>query len=153
MINIRIGMYETNSSSCHVFGFKPDSNISVPKTVTLIPDNEDTILNTLFNDIYCWYSPGKYGEEEVANFISSLFELGVDTIKCSDKSVENIANEVKNGTAKTNPFGWRCNKEMLRQILFGEDVKLTVMEDYEISQEAVEQEFGKGYKFYSIRLS
>lgn len=149
MIQIRTTMFETNSSSCHVFVYDPKSRAKVPKTVTLIPDSEESILQILFNDFYSWYRPEREFEDDyIGGFLNSLLAIGVRNIKCSDENVVKLFELYK---AKGKYY---CsNKKGLIQALFNESTKLTTMEDFEVCQEEVDKEFGKGYKYLSIRLS
>lgn len=149
MIQIRTTMFETNSSSCHVFVYDPKCSVKVPKTVTLVPDNEDSILNILFNDYYRWYRPERNFEDDyIGGFLNSLLAIGVRTVKCSDENVVKLFELLKE---KGNYY---CgNKKGLTLALFNDSTKLTTMEDFAVCQEAVDKKFGKGYKYLSIRLS
>lgn len=149
MISIRNGMFETNSSSCHVFVYNPEDSVSVPNTVTLVPNNEDSMLNILFNDTYCWYSHSpdlfEYSMEE---FLSALIAIGVKEVKCSDKRVvalfENLINEGRS-------YNWYGND--LSIVLFSDNTKLTTISDHYDIHKIVEEEFGKEYKYITRRLS
>ena len=88
MIHIRHNIFETNSSSCHVFVYDPKGSAQVQKTVTLVPDSDDSMLNILFNDYYCWYRPEREFEDDyLGRFLNNLLAIGVRTVKCSDENV------------------------------------------------------------------
>ncbi len=149
MIQIRNLMFETNSSSCHVFVYDPKGSAQVQKTVTLVPNSDDSMLNILFNDFYCWHRPEREFEDDyIGGFLNNLLAIGVRTVKCSDENVVKLFELYKE---KGNYY---CNnKDGLIQVLFNDTTKLTTMEDFEVCPEAVEKEFGKGYKYLSLRLS
>ena len=149
MIQIRNSIFETNSSSCHVFVYDPKGSAQVQKTVTLVPNSEDSMLNILFNDYYTWYRPEREFEDDyIGGFLNSLLAIGVKNVKCSDENVVKLFELYK------ERGNYRCyNKKGLIQVLFNDTTKLTTMEDGEISQTAVEDEFGKGYKYLALRLS
>ncbi|MEE3344039.1 MAG: hypothetical protein VZS44_08115 [Bacilli bacterium] len=148
MISIRQGMFETNSSSCHVFVYDTKASVTAPKTVTLVPNSDDSMLNILFNDYYRWYRH-RYDDDDMDRFLMDLLSIGVIEVKCSDQKVVDLFERLKD-EGKTYSSH---NKEGLIQILFNDTTKLTTMEDFEVCQESVDEEFGKGYKYYSIRLS
>ena len=53
MITVRHGIFETNSSSCHVYVYFPDRDTAnVPTTVKLIPDDNSTPVQRYFTDYY-----------------------------------------------------------------------------------------------------
>ncbi len=149
MLEIRNAMFETNSSSCHVFVYDPKGNATVQKTVTLIPNSEDSMLQILFNDYYCWYRPEREFEDDyIGGFLNSLLAIGVQNVRCSDENVVKLFELYK------ERGNYRCyDKKGLIQVLFNETTKLTTMEDFEVCQEAVDNEFGEGKKFISLRLS
>lgn len=149
MIHIRHNIFETNSSSCHVFVYDPKGSAQVQKTVTLVPDSDDSMLNILFNDYYCWYRPEREFEDDyLGRFLNNLLAIGVRTVKCSDENVVKLFELYK------ERGNYHCyDKKGLIQVLFNDTTKLTTMEDYEVSQQAVDSEFGEGYKFISLRLS
>ena len=149
MIQIRNSIFETNSSSCHVFVYDPKGSAQVQKTVTLVPNSEDSMLNILFNDYYTWYRPEREFEDDyIGGFLNSLLAIGVKNVKCSDENVVKLFELYK------ERGNYYCrDKKALIQILFNDTTKLTTMEDGEISQTAVEDEFGKGYKYLALRLS
>ena len=149
MIQIRQTMFETNSSSCHVFVYDPKGSAQVQKTVTLVPNSDDSILNIMFNDYYHWYRPElEFDDDYIGDFLNSLLAIGVRTVKCSDKNVVKLFELYK------ERGNYRCyNKNGLIQILFNDTTKLTTMKDFEMCQEEIEQKFGKEYEYRSLRLS
>ena len=154
MFQIRHTMFETNSSSCHVFGFRPDVSVAVPSVIELIPDSDESMLQVLFNDNYKWYSPGVFGEDYMTNFIDMLYACGVKKINCSDKNIVSLAEERKeigNRPSMLN-LGWISINDF-KTICFSDDTKLTTMEDWMVSDEAIAKEFGDGYNYCSLRLS
>ena len=156
MIQIRKGQFETNSSSCHVFVYK-DDNVVVPKIVTFIPNNNDTIRDTFFNDYYIYYQynpNSKYDIEDMKEFICKVLMTGVEDIRCSDKRIEQLTEEVKNDIKNGMDTSRYCrNREAFKHILFDENVKITTMEDFMVCPEEIEKEFGKGYNYLAHRLS
>lgn len=154
MIQIRKSMFETNSSSCHVFVYKP-GGASVPSTVELRPGSNETILDVVFNDFYKWFRPGRTSSEnDLAIFIDYLFEMGVRTIKCSDRNVKELIQHSKNPNRRC-AYGLPgfLSVSDLRDVLFGDDTQLTTMEDYLISDEEIEKQFGKGVEYAALRPS
>lgn len=149
MLEIRKNMFETNSSSCHVFVYDPKGTANVQKTVSLIPNAEDTMLNILFNDYYCWYRPERDFEDDyMAGFLNNLLAIGVREVKCPDENIVKLFELLK------ERGNYRCyNKKGLIQVLFNETTQLTTMEDFDVCQEAVDNQFGEGKKFISLRLS
>ena len=156
MIQIRKGQFETNSSSCHVFVYK-DDNVVVSKTITFIPNNNDTIRDTFFNDYYIYYQynpNSKYDIEDMKEFICKVLMTGVEDIRCSDKRIEQLTEEVKNDIKNGMDTSRYCrNREAFKHILFDENVKITTMEDFMVCPEEIEKEFGKGYSYLAHRLS
>jgi len=148
MIEIRKNMFETNSSSCHVFVYDPKGSATVQKIVTLIPNNDDSILNILFNDYYCYFSLGRFGEDYLKEFLNNLLAIGVTEVKCPDESVVALFEKVK---AEGNYYCY--DKNGLIQVLFNDNTELTTLEDFGVCQETIDNEFGEGLKYYSIRLS
>ena len=155
MITIRNGSFETNSSSCHVFAYRPGEPVTVPATVTLQADNEDTILNTMFTDFYWFYSDDE-PSDDLCKFLYRLHEMGVQKVNCADKKVEELFEAIKKGECE---FFWglgrRTPTEIFKSILFGPDTKvLTIPEGCsDCTEEELEERFGKGYEFYIYRLS
>ena len=93
MITIRHELFETNSSSCHVYVYFPKKDTAeVPATVKLIPDDESTPLQRAFNDNYTWIDDDPEGLEI---FLARLLVIGVKNIRCSDKKVEKMVKKVK----------------------------------------------------------
>ena len=154
MFTIRHSMFETNSSSNHVFVFKPNENVSVPSTVELIPDSKESMLQILFNDNYRWYSPNRWGEEEMVEFIDMLYACGVRNIKCSDKNIRELAQERKGISYGSKYLSrGRIFLNDFKCICFGEETKLTTLQDFDVSDKNVKNEFGDGYDYCSVRLS
>ena len=92
MITVRHGVFETNSSSCHVYVYFPDRDTAnVPTTVKLIPDDNSTPVQRYFNDYYMWMD---YYPEGLEKFLARLFVIGVKNIRCSDKKVEEMVKKV-----------------------------------------------------------
>ena len=153
MIIIRQGMFETNSSSNHVFVFKP-GNVAVTKTITFTPHSEDTMKNIYFNDYYEWYECDPKGfEDDMIEFLIDVLAIGVEEVKCSDKRIEELVEKIKTDERFARRRSSYVNKEAMKHILFDEDVKLTTLEDYDVCNETIERKFGREYNYYSIRLS
>jgi len=151
MITIRSEMFETNSSSCHVFVFDANSEPVVPVKVELVVENNDTPLNTLFNDFYVWYDcDPKLFEEDMAAFIQKLYDAGVGHIKCKDKRIEEIALKVKNGEIYCRHSSV---PEKIARALFSNPVNIIELEDYEDFMSIIEEKFGPGKDYISKRLS
>lgn len=151
MITIRSRMFETNSSSCHVFVFDAKSDPVVPATVELVVENNDTPLNTLFNDFYIWYNHSpKLFEEDMADFIQKLYDVGVGHIKCKDNKIEELALKVKTGEVYARHT--KCPEKIARA-LFSIPVHVIELEDYEDFRSIIEERFGPGKDYISRRLS
>lgn len=154
MIQIRNSMFETNSSSCHVFVYDPKVEVNIPNTVVLVPKSEDTMIDILFNDHYAYYGyyhtnePREFGIEYVTEFLNNLLALGVQNVKCSDQSIVDLFEKTK-----TEGNYYCYNKKALAHVLFDKTTQCTELEDYEVSQKAIDEKFGKGFKYYSIRLT
>ena len=143
MISIRKGLFETNSSSCHVFVYRPENSITVPKTVELRIGQEETMLDIVFNDQYVWF-PSSCVDE----FLLDLAAIGVENVKCSDSRIVELFEKYKD-----NKQAQKYSDKNLAHALFDPEVKLTTIEDCFLSDEEIEKRFGKGYDFYAYRLS
>lgn len=160
MIQIRTGMYETNSSSCHVFSWGPDNQVNVPTFVELVPESSDSLLNILFNDYYCWYDPSdKYDSTigDIVGFIDTLYELGVKTIKCSDQNIQKMIDDRKDSDRSdfmyNNVYISRFDKELLSNAVFGNKTNLDTFEDHDLDSE-LDNKYGKSLEgYFAIRLS
>lgn len=152
MIQIRNGLFETNSSSCHVFVYK-QKKVVVPESVELVPDSDDSILNIIFNDYFNWYIPER-SNNEMITFIDYLYMMGIKTITCSDESISKLIESRKNCTNRGKGYlpGFRTYKQ-LRDVLFNKNTILTTMEDFEVYPDNIEERYGAGYKFAAFRLS
>lgn len=143
MISIRKGLFETNSSSCHVFVYRPENSITVPKTVELRIGQEETMLDIVFNDQYVWFPSSC-----VDDFLLDLAAIGVENVKCSDSRIVELFEKYKD-----NKQAQKYSDKNLAHVLFDPEVKLTTIEDCFLSDEEIEKQFGKGYDFYAYRLS
>ena len=154
MISLRHGMFETNSSSNHVFVYRPDSIFPVSKTITFYPDKEDTIRDIFFNDHYQWYKyDPKCFEDEMVTFLVDVLAIGVEEIKCSDKRVEELVEKIKTDEAFARRYAFHTGKTAMRHILFDEEVQLTTLDDYDVCDETIGRKYGPEYDYYSVRLS
>lgn len=154
MIIIRHGMFETNSSSNHVFVYKPDTNLPVSKTIIFHPDKEDTIRDIFFNDHYQWYKyDPKCFEYDMIDFLIDVLAIGVEEVKCSDKRIEKLVEKIKTDERFARRCSGYVNKEAMKHILFDENVQLTTLDDYDVCNETIERKFGHEYDYYSVRLS
>ena len=150
MIQIRYDMFETNSSSCHVFMIPKNMGIKVPSTVELNDDygTTDNMPNLFFNDI-------NWGEEYTTPFIRMLYKCGVKEIKYTGKdkfvtkAIEKYKDEDNSDAQLHYP---RLNIKHFKMIVFGTDVKLTTMEDWMVSDKEVAKH-GDFENYYAIRLS
>ena len=151
MIQFRHSMFETNSSSCHVFMFPKGMGIKVPSTVTLYDTYEETtdnMPNLFFNDI-------NWGEEYTTPFIRMLYRCGVKEIKYTGKSkyVNEAIEKYKNvDNSDASLYYPSTNISKFKKIVFGTDVHITEMEDWMVSKEEVAKE-GDFEEYYSLRLS
>ena len=151
MIQIRNNMFETNSSSCHVFMFPKDMGIHIPSTVTLDDDYDtvDNMPNLFFND-------SNWGENYATEFIKFLYKSGVKTIKYSGK--HKYVNEAIEKYKDKTDFELHLRRTVgmteheLKKICFGTDVHLTTMEDYMVCQEEIDK-IGDFEDWNSYRLS
>lgn len=154
MIQIRSNMFETNSSSCHVFVYKPDTNAAaVPAKVDLVVGSDDNIVNIIFNDLYRWYRPND-GEGDMWDFINCLYAIGVKKINCSDKSIANLAKQGKDGSYQPNVFspGYMSLTEF-KNVCFGDTTQCTTMQDELSMDEKIKKEFGDDILYTAMRLS
>jgi hypothetical protein len=142
MIEIRDGFFETNSSSCHVFIYHTNQNVSFPKVVILTPNSDDSPLDILFNDYYCWYDFSSDFVDDMSRFLSRLKKAGVKTVKCSDKRIVNLFSAVE-------PYG---DISALPYIISG-NVEVETMEDYLVDSDTIKRDHGEDASYFSIRLS
>lgn len=150
MIQIRSSFFETNSSSCHVFVYNTKEDVSVPNVVELHPDSRDNMLDILFNDHYIWYRGRDIFDDDMTEFIDSLYSIGVKTIKCNfDNKLKKLIRDRKDNFSSHYAY----NKEAFKRVLFGQDTKLEVIEDYMDFDKIVKKEYGKDYDYISRRLS
>lgn len=151
MIEIRNSLFETNSSSCHVFCYKADEDVSVPAVVNLIPNSEDNLLNMWFNDYYRWHRPWKR-DDDLIEFIQDLYAIGVRTIRSPDAYLQDLAEKCKDEPRLRNTS--RSLLHQFKQICFGAESKVFTMSDEcGIGQKDVDKAFGPGYDFTCMRLS
>lgn len=147
MLEIRKGLFETNSSSCHVFCFSKDAQPAVPKSVTLRPNVEDTFLDIWFNDTYCYFNMDpRLFKENIEQQIDVLYSMGVETITCSDNRVQEIADQRKDNYIHYNPIRLAC-------ALFGNDTQLFEVEDFLIDEDYMSALYGKECNYFSYRLT
>lgn len=148
MIQIRNSMFETNSSSCHVFMFPNGMNIKIPSTVILNDDynTKDNMPNLYFNDI-------NWGESYTTPFIQFLYKCGVKKIKYTGKYkyVTDAIEKYKN-LDDYDLYGLYNDAESIKKVCFGDNVKITTMEDYMVSDEEVSK-CGNFEDWCAIRLS
>lgn len=150
MIQFRQSMFETNSSSCHVFMFPKGMGVKVPSTVELNDDycTVDNMPNLFFNDI-------NWGEEYTTPFIRMLYRCGVKTIKYTGKdkfvtdAIEKYKDEDNSDVQLEYP---RFDIKSFKMIVFGTDVKLTTMEDWMVSDDEVAKQ-GDFEDYCAVRLS
>ena len=150
MITVRHGVFETNSSSCHVYVYFPNKDTAnIPATVELIPDDESTPLQRRFNDSYMWFS---HYPDEMEHFLAKLFIIGVKKVKCSDKKVEELARLVKR-----EPQGhlgyWGIDKEAFSLAFFGSMTEMTTISDHLDMEKEVKEKYGEDAEMISVRLS
>ena len=143
MIEIRDGFFETNSSSCHVFIYHTNQNVSFPKVVTLTPNSYDNPLDILFNDYYGWFDYDSSGfASDICKFLGKLKKAGIKTVKCSDKRIVNLFNDAE-------PYG---DISGMPYIISG-DVKVDTMEDYLVDADKIKEDHGDDASYFAIRLS
>lgn len=147
MIQIRMGQYETNSSSCHVYVYDDSTNVTVPSVVRLTEGARDSALNTFFNDYLDWYNPNDH--EDMKYFLQELYRCGVRTIESSNKSIKKLASDIK----ESGDFGVG-NVELLKIILFGDNIIIDTLRDDAgiVFSEYVAAKYGKNKKFVSVRV-
>ena len=151
MITIRHGVFETNSSSCHVYVYFPTKDTAnVPATVKLIPDDESTPLQRAFNDNYTWID---YDPEGLEIFLARLLVIGVKNIRCSDKKVEEMVKKVKLYPQGHCSWGWTCDKESFALILFGSMTEMTTISDHLDMEAEVKEKYGEDAEMLAVRLS
>lgn len=151
MITVRHGVFETNSSSCHVYVYFPTKDSAkVPATVKLIPDDTSTPVQRFFNDYYMWMD---YYPEGLEEFLARLLVIGVKNIRCSDKKVEEMVKKVKQDPQGHCSWSWSCTKESFPLILFGSMTKMTTISDHIDMEEEVKEKYGEDAKMLAIRLS
>ena len=149
MITIRHGLFETNSSSCHVYVYFPKKDTAeVPATVKLIPDDESTPLQRAFNDNYTWID---YDPEGLEIFLARLLVMGVKNIRCSDKKVEKMVKKVKECPQEYCSRDF--DKEAYTLALFGSMTEMTTLPDHLDIEREVKKQYGKDAKSLVIRLS
>lgn len=147
MIQIRMGQYETNSSSCHVYIYDNSTNVTVPSVVRLTEGARDSALNNFFNDYLDWYHPSD--QEDMKYFLRELYRCGVRTIECSNKSIKKLASDIK----ESGDFGVG-DVELLKIILFGDNIIIDTLRDDTgiIFSKYVAEKYGKNKKFVSVRV-
>lgn len=151
MITIRHGLFETNSSSCHVYVYFPTKDSAkVPETVKLIPDDESTPLQQYFNDYYMWMD---YYPEGLEKFLARLLVIGVKNIRCSDKKVEEMVKKVKLNPQGHCSWSWSCNKESFPLILFGSMTEMITLSDHIDMEEEVKEKYGEDAEMLATRFS
>jgi len=151
MITIRHGVFETNSSSCHVYVYFPTKDSAkVPATVKLIPNDESTPVQRCFNDYYMWMD---LDQESMENFLARLFVIGVKNIRCSDKKVEELVKKVKLYPQGHCSWGWNCDKESFALALFGSMTEMTTISDHLDMEAEVKEKYGEDAEMLAIRLS
>ena len=149
MITIRHGLFETNSSSCHVYVYFPKKDTAeVPATVKLIPDDESTPLQRAFSDNYTWID---YDPEGLEIFLARLLVMGVKNIRCSDKKVEEMVKKVKRCPQEYCARDF--DKEAYTLALFGSMTEMTTLSDHLDIEREVKKQYGKDAKSLVIRLS
>lgn len=149
MITIRHGLFETNSSSCHVYVYFPKKDTAeVPATVKLIPDDESTPLQRAFNDNYTWID---YDPDGLEIFLARLLVMGVKNIRCSDKKVEKMVKKVKGCPQEYCSRDF--DKEAYALALFGSMTEMTTLSDHLDIEREVKKQYGKDAKSLVIRLS
>lgn len=150
MISIRYDMFETNSSSCHVFMFPKGMGVKIPSIVKLNDDYDtvDNMPNLFFNDI-------NWGEEYTTPFIRMLYRCGVKRIKYTGKdkfvtdAIEKYKDEDNSDAQLEYP---RLDIKQFKMVVFGTDVKLTTMEDWMVSDDEVAKQ-GDFEDYCTVRLS
>lgn len=127
MIAIRLGFFETNSSSVHVLVIPKDTKISIPKTVHLKRGEygweDDEVYNTLD---YFYQACVDAGIEELNKLFSYLQRKGVEEIHCKEiddpgsKDVWPYSGYIdhSSGIPLDDLF---FNESLLDRFLFGED--------------------------------
>lgn len=151
MIQIRQSIFETNSSSCHVFMFPKNLDIRIPSTVVLNDDYHtyDNLPNLYFNDA-CYFE-----EDSAISFIKFLYKSGVKNIKYTGNRsiVHDAIKKYKNETDfNINTHDFYTSLKNLQKICFGTNVKLVVMEDHDVCDENVAK-YGDFESYCAYRLS
>ena len=147
MIQIRFDMFETNSSSCHVFMFPKGMEIKIPPVVFLDDSggSKDNMPNLYFNDI-------NFGEDYTTPFIQMLYRCGVKEIKYTgtDKYVTEAIEKYKD--EDNSNANLHIDKNNFTKAVFGVGTKVTTMEDYLVCDEEIAK-LGDFEDWHAIRLS
>ena len=120
MINIRKGLYETNSSSVHALVIPKETTINIPETVNLSYgewgwdfDREYDTLNYFFTAC-C-----EYGRAQ--EFIDYLYEKGVKNVKVGSISYEQSGNYGIDHPEDLPVMYLLSNHDLLDKLIFSDD--------------------------------
>ena len=137
MIQIRTDMFETNSSSCHVFLFPRNMEICIPSVINLDDEyyTKDNMPNLIFNDC-------NWGEDDTTPLIQFFYKCGVKTINYigRHKYVTEAIEKYKDQTDFDYICGLPFNEASLKKACFGTNVKIETIEDCDLSEERFDDE-------------
>ena len=154
MIQMRRGLYETNSSSVHVFVIPKEQSVHIPKSVHLRGGeygwSKDTVCDTLN---YFYQACLDMGKEEVDKLFNYLKRKGVEEIDAPEiqwkKSKWNDEDyyyaENNNGYVDhcgEVPFNdLFANEDLLDRFLFGEDSFVVTGNDNDFDERPDEEDY------------
>lgn len=130
MLNIRYGLFETNSSSVHVLVIPKDQAVRIPKSVHLAGDEYGWAEGIEYDTLnYFYQACVDSGKSELNKFFAYLKNKGIEEIHAPELEWETG----RYGTYATNNPGYIdhveglpldylfSNESLLDRFLFGED--------------------------------
>ncbi len=128
MIQIRNGIFETNSSSANVLIIPKDQGVHVPKRFIYVDD--ETSLKPSEKVIYSIIHGWKSNTEDIDAIVNFLYLNGVEEIIYGgrDRYFENAIEKYKDNPIDLGlPKGW--SKEKLIRAIFGPDSEIVYCSD------------------------
>ncbi len=134
MIQIRQGIYETNSSSVYTLIIKKDGEVKIPNFVWLMTGQYGWENDEVYDKMeYIWTYLAKYGsKEDIKSFINWLYDIGVGEIEVTGWPDIDLEREPVLGKydgidhGRELPFRQLCanNYQLLKQLLFCDESKI-----------------------------